>query len=140
LEAVTDSVDTVKSCLQIVSVYLKDLRVNENKTLEAVTKDYLNAGELIDYLIQRDVSFKIAQNTVNEIVSYAARQGKNLDALSLEEFRRFSENIGDDVFYALSLEQSLTSKNQIGGTSPERVFEALELAKDNLEREKTDAA
>jgi argininosuccinate lyase len=35
----------------------------------------------------------------------------------------------------LSLEQTLASKNQIGGTAPERVFEALETAKAEIERE-----
>jgi hypothetical protein len=33
------------------------------------------------------------------------------------------------------LEQTLASKNQIGGTAPERVFEALEAAKNEIKRE-----
>ncbi|MBA3601497.1 MAG: hypothetical protein H0W45_09725 [Acidobacteria bacterium] len=49
--------------------------------------------------------------------------------------RGFSEIIDEDIFHALSLEQTLASKNQIGGTAPERVFEALEAAKLSLERE-----
>jgi argininosuccinate lyase len=53
----------------------------------------------------------------------------------LKEFQKFSTNIGADVFEALSLEQILASKNQIGGTAPERVFEALEQARESLERE-----
>ncbi len=55
--------------------------------------------------------------------------------MSLAEMRKFSEIIERDVFENLSLEQTLASKNQIGGTSPERVFEALGHAKESLERE-----
>jgi argininosuccinate lyase len=132
--AVFDSVDTVKLCLQIISLSVGNLRVNETKTLSAAD-NYLNAAELTDYLVQRNVPLKIAGNLVDEIVSYAASQKKNLSALSLEEFQKFSDNIGADVFHALSLEQILASKNQIGGTAPERVFEALQQAKESLERE-----
>lgn len=138
IEAVFDSVDTLKNCLEMFSVLLGDLRVNESKTLSASIENYLNANELTDYLVQRNVPYKTAQTSVREIVLYAGAQGKNLEALSLEEFRQFSENIESDVFQALTLEHSLASKNQIGGTSPERVFEALELAKEHLEREKSD--
>ena len=132
--AVFDSVDTVKLCLQIGSVIVANLGVNEKKTLAAVN-DYLDTAELTDYLLQRNFSLEIAGNLAGEIVSYAAEQKKKLPELSLKEFQKFSANIGADVFEALSLEQILASKNQIGGTAPERVFEALDQARESLERE-----
>lgn len=134
-KTVFDAVDTVKSCLQIMTVVLENTRVDKAKTLAAVTRDYLNAAELADYLVQRNVSIKTARGLVGEIVAYAVSQNKKLDELSLKEFQKFSGNIGADVFHALSLEQSLASKNQFGGTAPERVFEALERAKESLGRE-----
>jgi argininosuccinate lyase len=139
LEPVFDSVDTVKICLRIAAAALQNLRVDEAKTLAAAKSDYLNSTELADYLVQRNVSLKAAQSAVEEIVSFAVSQNKKLDELSLDEFRKFSANVEQDVFEAISLEQSLASKNQIGGTSPERVFEALEQARENLEREKDEA-
>ncbi|MCY7347978.1 MAG: hypothetical protein LH614_17425, partial [Pyrinomonadaceae bacterium] len=134
-KTVFGAVDTVKSCLQIMIMVLESVRVDETVTLAAVTSDYLNAAELTDYLVQRNVSLKAARESVGEIVAYAVSQNKKLDDLSLEEFQKFSGFISADVFRALSLEQSLASKNQFGGTAPERVFEALELAKENLQRE-----
>jgi len=132
--AIFDSVDTVKLCLQIGSLVIENLRVNERKTLAAIN-DFPNTAELTDYLVQRNFSLKIAGSLAGEIVSYAASQKKRLPELSLEEFQKFSDNIGADVFHAVSLEQNLASKNQIGGTAPERVFEALEQAKEILVRE-----
>jgi argininosuccinate lyase len=134
VKAVFDSVDTVKLCLQVCSLIVGNLHVDETKTLAAVN-DYLNAAELADYLAQKNFSWRIAENLADEIASYAAAQKKRLPELSLEEFSKFSDNIGADVYHALSLEQTLASKNQIGGTAPERVFEALEQARESLERE-----
>lgn len=134
-ENIFDTVDTVNSCLKIVQINLANIRLNEAKTRDAAAKHYLNAPELTDYLVQREIPFKIAQETVGKIILYAVSKNKKLDELSLKEMREFSEIIDDDIFHALSLELTLASKNQIGGTAPERVFEALEAAKLSLERE-----
>jgi len=134
-ETVFDTIDTVNTCLKIVEIIVGNIRLNEAKTKDAAAKYYLNAPELTDYLVQREIPFKIAQETVGKIILYAVSNDKKLDELSLEEMRGFSEIIDEDIFHALSLEQTLASKNQIGGTAPERVFEALEAAKLSLERE-----
>jgi len=134
-EAIFDTIDTVKSCLMIAKSVLANARLDEQKTLQAATTGYLNANELADYLLQRGASHRTAAKIVSDAVSYAVAQKKELGDLSLKEMRQFSENIGDDIFEALSIEQTLAGKNQIGGTSPERVFEALEQARTDIERE-----
>lgn len=134
-EAVFDTVDTVKVSLQVAGIVMKNLRLREDKAFAAATNGYLNATELADYLVQKGVPFRTAHDTVGKSVLYGISVGKELNELSLEEIRKFSKDIDKDVFDALSLEQTLASKNQIGGTSPERVFEALEDAKKNLENE-----
>jgi argininosuccinate lyase len=133
-QAVFDTVDTVSMCLRAAQITVKNLRLNSEKT-RAATNGYLNAGELTDYLVQRNLPFKTAHEAVGQIVLYAISKNKELNELSLAEMRKFSEIIENDVFHSLSLEQTLASKNQIGGTSPERVFEALEHAREGLERE-----
>ncbi len=134
-ETVFDTIDTVNTCLKIMQIVAGNIRLNEAKTKDAAAKYYLNAPELTDYLVQREIPFKAAQETVGKIILYAVSKNKKLDELSLEEMHGFSEFIDEDIFQALSLEQSLASKNQIGGTAPERVFEALDAAKLSLERE-----
>lgn len=134
-EAVFDTVDTVKISLKVARIVMKNLKLREEKTLQAATKGYLNATELADYLVQKGVPFRIAHDVVGKSVLYAISVGKELNELSLEEIRKFSAEIEKDVFDALSLKQTLASKNQIGGTSPERVYEALEDAKHELKTE-----
>jgi argininosuccinate lyase len=55
-----------------------------------------------------------------------------LGELSLEELRSVSSEIESDVFAALTLEKTLASKSTAGGTAPERVAEALALARKSL--------
>ena len=138
-EAIFDSVDTMKFCLKTMEHALENLRIDEEKTREAATRGYLNADDLADYLIQRNVPVSVAKRTVAEIISYAISQKKELGELSLKEMRQFSESIADDIHQALSLEQTLAGKNQIGGTAPEGVFEALEQAKTEIEREEKES-
>ena len=136
-EAVFDTVDNVKICLQVAAIVLRNLKVNEEVTKKAVTKGFLNATELADYLVQKNVPFRTAHDTVGKIVVFAISRNMEIDDLKLVDLKKFSAQIEEDVYKALSLEQTLASKNQIGGTSPERVFEALDAARESLEREET---
>ena len=136
-EAVFDTVETVNNCLKVAGIVLENLRLNEEKTKKAVTKGFLNATELADYLVHKNMPFRSAHDTVGKVVMFALSQNKEINELSLKDLQQFSPLVEEDVYDALSLEQTLASKNQIGGTAPERVFEALEAAKSGLEREET---
>ncbi|MBC7900697.1 MAG: argininosuccinate lyase [Saprospiraceae bacterium] len=132
-EAVFDCVDTVKTCVNVATIVIDNLTVNEALTLEAATKGYLNATELADYLVKKGVSFRTAHDAVGRIILDAINQGKELDELTHEDFAKVSSDIGDDVFESLSLEKTLASKSQTGGTSPIMVESALAEAKKRID-------
>jgi argininosuccinate lyase len=92
----------------------------------------MNATELADYLVRKGMPFREAHETVGRIVVNAIERGVELQELSLAELRSLSSLIEDDIFAALSLEQTMGTKSQIGGTSPERVREALAEARKSL--------
>ena len=128
-EAVFDTADTVRSCLQVAAIVLDNLSLDETRTRDAAGRGFLNATELADYLVKKGVPFRTAHDTVGRAVLFAAEDGRELSDLSLHEFRTFSDEIGDDVFESLSLDATLDSKSQIGGTSRERVKGALAAAR-----------
>ncbi len=66
---------------------------------------------------------------VGRIVLQAISRGVEIHELSLEEIRSFSDFIEADVYDALSLEKTLATKSQAGGTSPARVREATTAAR-----------
>lgn len=131
-EAVFDTVDTVSQTLKVTEIVFRNIALNSEKSRKAAANGYLNATELADYLVQKAVPFRIAHDTVGKVVLFAISKGKELNELNLEEMRDFSDKFEKDVFDFLSLERTIGSKNQIGGTSRERVFEAIESAKHDL--------
>ena len=134
-EAVFDTADNLKICLQAGTVVLNNLYVNEKITRAAAGSGYLNATELADYLVKKGMPFRTAHDTVGRAVLFGIEQNKELHELDLEELRGFSTEIGMDVFDALGLEQTLLSKGQAGGTSPKRVAEALSAARKKVAKQ-----
>jgi argininosuccinate lyase len=127
-EALFDTVDTVRVCLSISNTVLRNLRVNEARALAAATQGYLNATELADYLARKGVPFREAHETVGRAVVHAIERDCELQELSFEELQGFHALIEADVFAALSVEHTLGTKSQIGGTSHERVAAEMESA------------
>jgi len=92
----------------------------------------MNATELADYLVRKGMPFREAHETVGQIVVHAMELRVELQELSLDELRSRCRLIDEDVFAALSLNQTLNTKSQLGGTAPQRVLEALEQARKSL--------
>jgi argininosuccinate lyase len=131
-QAVFDAFDTVRDCLQITSIVMENVAVNQQKSREAAMNGFLNATELADYLVRKGLPFRAAHETTGKIVLRAIELGVELNEMELAEMRHFSEEIEQDVFQILSLKSTLASKNVIGGTAPERVAEEIRRAKTQL--------
>jgi argininosuccinate lyase len=132
-EAVFDTADTVRTSLEVAATVLRNIRLREERTREAAALGYMNATELADYLARKGMPFREAHEAVGRIVLHAITRGVELHELPLEEFATFSPLIGEDVYAALALEQTLATKSQTGGTSPARVAEALAAARESLD-------
>ncbi len=128
-EALFDIVDTVNASLAVTATVLRNIRLNEARAREAASHGYLNATELADYLVLKGLPFRAAHETVGRIVVQAIERGVELDDLSLPDLKSFSPLIDQDVFAALSLKNTLATKSQDGGTAPERVKEAIDIAR-----------
>ena len=131
-EAVFDTVETVRASLEVAATVLRNMRLREERAREAAARGYMNATELADYLARKGIPFREAHDVVGRVVLHAIGRGVELDELTLAEMREFTPLIEEDVFAALSLEQTLRTKSQAGGTSPERVAEALAAARATL--------
>jgi len=131
-EAVFDTLDTTRVCLKVSAIVLDNLTVNEDRTRAAALHGYLNATELADYLVKKGVPFRNAHDAAGRIVLAAIEHGRELHEMPLAELQKLSEHIEADVFRALAIEQTLGSKTQTGGTSPARVAEALQKAKERI--------
>ncbi|HET7112293.1 MAG TPA: argininosuccinate lyase, partial [Pyrinomonadaceae bacterium] len=111
-EAVFDAFDTVNSCLAVTATVFANISVKP-PTLGG----YMNATELADYLVRKGMPFREAHETVGRIVLRAIELETGIEQLALAQLKEFSTRIEADVYDALSLEQTLSSKSQIGGTA-----------------------
>jgi len=131
-EAVFDTADTVRESLEVTATVLRNVRLREARARDAAAVGYMNATEMADYLVRRGVPFREAHEAAGRMVLRGLSKGLELHELELEELREFSPLVAEDVYEALSLEQTLATKSRTGGTSPERVREALAAARDSL--------
>jgi argininosuccinate lyase len=131
-EAVFDAFDTVTDCLRTTSTVLQNLSVNEERAREAVSVGYMNATELADYLVRKGMPFRDAHELTGQIVVHALESGVELEELSLNDLQTFTPMIQQDVFEVLSIEQTLGTKSQRGGTAPTIVRQALAEAQARL--------
>ena len=131
-EAVFDGYDTATSSLEVTATVLRNIAVNAERARASASSGYMNATELADYLVRKGMPFREAHEVVGKIVMRAIAAGKELDQLSLAELREVSPLFSEDVHIALSLEQTLSSKSQAGGTAPESVTKALAAARESL--------
>ncbi|HDR1873928.1 TPA: argininosuccinate lyase [Pasteurella multocida] len=131
-EGIFDALDTWQDCIDMAALVLDGIQVNVERTKEAALKGYSNATELADYLVAKGVPFRDSHHIVGETVVYAIQQHKALEALSVAEFKQFSDVVEEDVYQILSLQSCLNKRCAKGGVSPLRVAEAIAEAKVRL--------
>ncbi len=123
-EGFFNTVDTLLSTLGVLAGMVSTLRVKAENTRRAAGQGYILATDLADYLVSKGEAFRIAHEIIGKLVSYASEKGKAFSELKLDEYKRFSPLFEKDV-YSISLESSLAARDNIGGTAPKQVAQAL---------------
>jgi argininosuccinate lyase len=127
-EPLFNSIDTLKASLGIFSEMLSSMKINAKAMKDAV-KNTVIATDLADYLVGKGVPFRAAHETAGKIVAYCEKTKKDISKLSVWEFQKFSDKIGDDVYGRITLERSIEARNVIGGTATKQVLRAIANAK-----------
>ena len=117
-EAVFDSVDTVKMCLDVFAPMVATMEVHADAMYKAAQGGFINATDLADYLVGRGEPFRTAYKTVGGIVAYAVREHTVLDAIPLDVYKQFDANFEADLYDAIELETCVAKRTSAGGTSP----------------------
>jgi len=127
-EGLFDTVDTLRSSLEVFTGMVKTVKVNAGRISQAMKTDYMLATDLADYLVKKSLPFREAHGVVARLGEYAVSKGKNFRELDLKEYNKFSPLFADDV-YKITPESSVDARNVAGGTSPQQVVKALTRAR-----------
>ncbi len=134
VEIVCKALELFQNNISFVKFLIAKMNLNPD-SLSELLLNYLPAkNEIFDYLSQRGENIGNAESRSERIRKYLFEL-PSIENADLSELRKISPFIEDDFLSEMSLQNSIEHKNQIGGTSRERVTEAFEDAKSNLKHE-----
>ena len=116
-EALFDSIETVKMCLDIFAPMIRTMNVKADNMYRAAQEGFINATDLADYLTKKGMPFRSAYKTVGQIVAECIEKKLVLDDLSIEEYRAHSNLFCKDLYEEIALETCVNKRLSEGGTS-----------------------
>ncbi len=120
-EAIFDSVDTVKLCINTFTPMIKTMTVLKDNMRNAAAKGFINATDCADYLVKKGLPFRDAYKATGELVAICIDKGVVLETLPIEEYKAVCEMFQDDVYEAINLTTCVNGRNVVGGPSADSV-------------------
>ena len=127
------ALENTQKSIKMMSLLIKELKLNKEKIEIHLKEGYLLATELADYLVTKGIPFRKAHHIAGEIVLYAEKNGKALEKLKLEELKKFSKVIEKDIYEWLTIKNFFKRREIFGGTGYLNVKEQIEKAKKEIE-------
>jgi argininosuccinate lyase len=125
-EALFDAVNTIQACLEAMTILMREgIEFRPARLAEAVASDFANATDVADYLATKGVPFREAYNLVGKVVKTCLSQNKLLKDLSLAEWQALHPAFADDIYATIDPRQVVAARNSYGGTGFDRVREAI---------------
>ena len=132
-EALFDTVQTVRGCLEAMTILLAEgVTFRVSRLEQAVNKDYANATDVADYLAAKGVPFREAYNLVGRVVKTSLQADKLLRELTLDEWQAIHPAFESDIYDAIAPRQVVSARNSYGGTGFDQVQQAIQRAQQSL--------
>ncbi len=128
-----DTVDTLKICTKIYTRMFDHIKIHKDRMLEACSHGFLNATDLADYLVSKGMAFRSAHTVAGKAVAYALNHNKELNDLTLEEFKALNKLIEKDVYEFITIDKMISRRISYGGTGYDLVKQAVKKAKKELD-------
>lgn len=120
-EAIFDALDNVKLCVRTFTPMLATMRVLKDNMRNAAAKGFINATDCADYLVKKGMPFRDAYKITGTLVAKCIEKGLTLETLPLEDYKAMTDNFGEDVYEAISLDTCVRERKSYGGPSPDAV-------------------
>lgn len=131
-ESLFDSSDTVKACLDVFAPMISAMKANTENMRKAAEKGFINATDLADYLVKKGMPFRTAYKISGGLVAECIANGKTLETLTLEEYKKHSDLFENDLYGEISLETCVNKRISKGGPSLKSVETQIAFVKDTL--------
>ena len=99
---------------------------------QAAQGGFINATDLADYLVKKGMPFRSAYKISGQIVAKCIAEGCVLETLPLDEYKKFSELFGEDLYQDIDLLTCVEKRVSEGGTSLASVEAQIVYVKEHL--------
>jgi argininosuccinate lyase len=123
-EPLFDAEDTLAVSLDATAAVIGKLGLHPERTGRAAS-GLLLATDVADYLVSRGMPFRQSHEVVGAMVRKLLGEGRDFEALSLEEWRQSSDLFASDVKQRVTAAASVRARKTPQSTHPEAVAAAL---------------
>jgi argininosuccinate lyase len=131
-EGLFDTVDTLGQTLELMARMLENTEFKEENMKDATEKGFVNATDVADYLVDKEIPFRRAHEIVGQAVLYCDKNNLKLADLSLEEWQEFSDVFSKDIYEAIAIENCVDARDTVGGPAKEEVLKVIKQEKEEL--------
>jgi argininosuccinate lyase len=125
--------DALLQMLPLVTGWMKAVEIERERMQQAAQSGFINAWAAATYLVSRGVPSRLAHERIGKAVQMCVERNCELQDLPLEDLRSLSPAFGEDFYESLSLASVLAIHDVPGGTAPNRVRQAIAIAKKKVE-------
>jgi argininosuccinate lyase len=134
-EALFDSLDTARACLQMFGGMMRAARFDTARLAAAATGGFLEATDAAEYLVRKGLPFRKAHEAAAALVRDCLDAGQTCIAgRSLSQLRARSPLFGPDVYEALESQAALAARKLPGGTAPEEVCRQIKVLREKMQQ------
>ncbi|QUH25296.1 argininosuccinate lyase [Serpentinicella alkaliphila] len=126
------SIETVNIILDVLTPLISEIQVKEEEVKKHLNKGFLLATDVAEYLVLKGVPFRDTHHIVGNLVQYCIRNNKDLENLTIEEWKNHHEIFDNDIFDILTPESAVDRRSTYGGTARSEVRRQIEKAKSLL--------
>ncbi len=124
-ECIFDAIDTIKLCVPVFEKMIATMKINKDNMQKGAGGGFTNATDAADYLVKKGMPFREAHEVVGKMVAYALSANKALSDFTMDEFKKCSSLIEDDIYSAIDLGVCVNERSITGGPARSAVEKAI---------------
>jgi argininosuccinate lyase len=129
-EPVFEAADTLELALAAMTGMIRDMTVNKEILRKAAGAGFTTATDIADWCVRAvGMPFRQAHHVAGRLVKMAEDKGCGLEDLTLVEMQTVEPGLTEEARKVLSVDYSVASRTSFGGTAPEMVRKAIEMAR-----------
>ncbi|MEG1502495.1 MAG: argininosuccinate lyase [Synergistaceae bacterium] len=135
-EALFDSIHTLDRTINIFARMLENITFKEEVLKEQLSKGFIEATDVAEYLVCQGVPFRQAHEIVGHLVKYCEVNKKLFKEITKDDLRKLDIEYGLEDLSRFTVENCIKNRNSFGGTSYEDVDRQIKNGKEYLRGEK----